>query len=90
MRQEPAIPGVSDPSPSGHGNTSSHQHINQRPPGSDPIRPPRATQSATRLLPGDADLAEVTAAWPDLPGPIRAGILAMVRAAAPGEGSGES
>jgi hypothetical protein len=27
------------------------------------------------------DLAEVTAAWPDLPEPIRAGILAMIRSA---------
>jgi hypothetical protein len=28
----------------------------------------------------DPDLAAVMAAWPDLPEPIRAGILAMVRA----------
>jgi hypothetical protein len=32
------------------------------------------------------DLAAVVAAWPDLPEPIRSGILAMVRAAAPGKG----
>jgi hypothetical protein len=28
-----------------------------------------------------SDLAEVMAAWPDLPEPIRAGILAMIRSA---------
>jgi hypothetical protein len=27
------------------------------------------------------ELAEIVAAWPDLPGAIRAGILAMVKAA---------
>jgi len=27
------------------------------------------------------DLVEVVAAWPDLPEPIRAGILAMIRSA---------
>jgi len=32
----------------------------------------------------DHDLAAIVAAWPTLPEPIRAGILAMVRAAVPG------
>jgi hypothetical protein len=42
-----------------------------------------ATQTATRLLPDlPTDLARVIDAWPTLPEPIRAGILAMVRAAA--------
>ena len=31
--------------------------------------------------PNDPDLAAMIAAWPDLPGPVRAGINAMVRAA---------
>jgi len=34
------------------------------------------------------DLAAVIDAWPALPEPIRAGILAMVRAAAPGDRGG--
>ena len=33
------------------------------------------------------DLAEVVTAWPDLAGPIRAGILAMIRSAS-GKGHG--
>jgi hypothetical protein len=31
----------------------------------------------------DPDLDALTRAWPDLPGPVRAGILAMVKAAKP-------
>ncbi|MGO8702202.1 MAG: hypothetical protein ACLQVA_00175 [Candidatus Brocadiia bacterium] len=31
-------------------------------------------------LPKDADLRSVADAWPDLPAPIKAGIVAMVRA----------
>jgi hypothetical protein len=47
----------------------------------DPIRPPTATQNATHLLPDDPGLAAVVDAWPDLPEAIKAGIVAMVRAA---------
>ena len=43
-------------------------------------RPPRATESATRAVFDDPDLATVVAAWPDLPDTVRAGILAMVSA----------
>jgi hypothetical protein len=32
-------------------------------------------------VPADADLGAVVEAWPNLPEPIRAGILAMVKAA---------
>jgi hypothetical protein len=39
-------------------------------------------------LPPDLDLAEVMAAWPDLPSSIRAGVLAMVRSAV-GKGRGD-
>jgi len=33
------------------------------------------------MAPTDPDLAAIVTAWPTLPEPIRAGILAMVRAA---------
>jgi hypothetical protein len=38
--------------------------------------------------PDAPDLAAVVAAWPTLPEAIRAGILALVKAASPGEGGG--
>jgi len=51
----------------------------------DPRRPPRATRGATRdCIVDDPDLAAVVAAWPELPEAIRAGILAMVKAASLG------
>ena len=51
----------------------------------DPIRPSSATHNANRdcvvaETEGDPDLAATVAAWPNLPGAIRAGILAMVKA----------
>ena len=56
----------------------------QKPSPSDTFRLLTATASAT-APPG---LAEVVAAWPDLPEAIRAGILAMIRSAsAKGGGS---
>ena len=39
------------------------------------------THSATPNLPTDPELAAVVAAWPDLPPAIRAGVLALVKAA---------
>jgi hypothetical protein len=36
------------------------------------------------MLPGDPDLRAVVDAWPTLPEPVRAGILAMVRASGGG------
>jgi hypothetical protein len=45
---------------------------------------PRSRPDTVPLAP---DLAAVVSAWPTLPEPIRAGILAMVRAAS-GEGGG--
>jgi hypothetical protein len=45
-------------------------------------RPTGATKSATSPVPDDRDLAVVLAAWPELPEAIRAGIAAMVKAAA--------
>lgn len=47
------------------------------PAGSDPRTAP-ATHPPT---PADPDLAAVIAAWPDLPPAVRAGVVAMVRAA---------
>ncbi len=47
------------------------------------VRPLRATRVATPLLPDDPDLAAVVVAWPDLPDALRAGILAIIKAAAP-------
>jgi hypothetical protein len=43
-------------------------------------RPAGATESATRAVFDDYDLATVVAAWPDLPDTVRARILAMVSA----------
>jgi hypothetical protein len=46
------------------------------------IRTPTATKSATTYPEvADPDLAAVVAAWPTLPEAIRAGIVAMVKAA---------
>jgi hypothetical protein len=45
---------------------------------------PLAPQLAPRqeiALRADPDLARVAAAWPDLPGPIKAAVLALVQAA---------
>ena len=42
---------------------------------------PTTPQTATHLLPEDADLAAVIEAWDRLPEAIKAGILAMVKAA---------
>jgi hypothetical protein len=36
---------------------------------------------ATQTRPADPDLAALVVAWPNLPEPIKAGILAMIRAA---------
>jgi len=64
-----------------HPTPSSRQDTTE----SDPIRPLTATQNATRLLPeDDPGLAAVVDAWPELPGAIKAGIVAMVRVAGKG------
>ena len=86
-------PGTSRTSPSSPDDTShlrqTHQGRSSRPnptlPG--PSRSPRATRGATRVCvvapaPEDnPDLAAVVEAWPDLPEALKAGILAMVKAA---------
>jgi len=70
--------------PTSSGNRSilsSRQHPYQ----SDSIRPLTADQKADRLCPphvtNDPDLAAVAEAWPELPEAIKAGIVAMVKAA---------
>jgi hypothetical protein len=58
--------------------TLSYQDVTQT--GS--IRHPTATENApSNCVVPDSDLAAVVAAWPELPEAIRAGTLAMVRAA---------
>jgi hypothetical protein len=53
------------------------------------VRTPAATGSATELLPdllpADPAFREVVAAWDRLPEAVRAGIVAMVKAAASGK-----
>jgi hypothetical protein len=44
-------------------------------------RPPVTTQITTRMPPDDPDLAAVIDSWDRLPEAIRAGIVAMVKAA---------
>ncbi len=61
--------------------TASPQRSSQSATESDMTRPQRATQGTTRLLPDNPDLAAVVAAWPSLPEAIKAGIVAMVKAA---------
>src|SRR5271157_3381954 len=67
--------------PKGLRRAESPQRSSQGATESDTTRPSRATRGATRPLPDDPDLAAMVAAWPELPEAIRAGLLAMVRAA---------
>jgi len=68
-------------SSSGHPSPSSRQYPNE----SGSIRPLTATQSATHpcqpAVTTDPDLAAVVDAWPELPEAIKAGIVAIVKAA---------
>jgi hypothetical protein len=68
---------VSAPSTQEHSNPASRQEPTQ----SAPKRPLRATVGATGALPADPDLATVIDAWNRLPEAVRAGIVAMVKAA---------
>jgi hypothetical protein len=43
----------------------------------------KASVAVSPPMPADADLSLIVEVWPALPGPIRAGILAMVKAAKP-------
>jgi hypothetical protein len=59
------------------------QHHDARPPAD----PPPPTMP---LIPADPDLAAVVRAWPDLPPAIRAGMVAIVRAADAGKGAADA
>ena len=78
-RKNPSGPEIYRARVKSPSNPSSRQYPNE----SGSIRPLTATQNATRLLPDDPGLAAVVGAWPDLPEALRAGILAMVKAALP-------
>ncbi len=52
--------------------------------GSEPPSPaPAPTPPTVPATPADPELAAVVRAWPDLPSAIRAGVLALVKAASP-------
>ena len=80
-RPKPVIPGTCVPSPPEHANPSSRTDAHR----SVSVRTPTATGTATGLLPEmlpvDPDLASVVDAWDRLPEVVRAGIVAMVKAA---------
>lgn len=69
-------------SPLGLRQPHSDRGSRTEPIQNDSPRLPRATRGATRdrVVP-DPDLAAIVAAWPELPEALRAGILAMVKAA---------
>ena len=80
-RPKPVISGTCVPSPPDLANPSSRTDANR----SVSVRPPTATGTATELLPGllpaDPGLKTVVDAWDRLPEAVRAGIVAMVKAA---------
>ena len=76
--ESPCFPRSSPPSTQEHSTLS----VRQEETGSDCDRPQTATENATRLLPRDPALAAVNEAWDRLPEALRAGIAAMVKAAA--------
>jgi hypothetical protein len=58
--------------------------MRQHPPVPEPVRTLRATRGSTgESGEVDADLTAVVDAWPELPEAIKAGIVAMIRAARP-------
>jgi hypothetical protein len=78
---------------SGFLSSSAQEHstlaLRQEPTDNDDLgseRPPRATAGATDGLPNDPDLTLINEAWHTLPEALRAGILAMVKAATPKQG----
>ena len=84
-RPDPKKPRVKPTSSGDSSITSSRQHANES--GSN--RPPTASENASvenayalNSNADDPDLTTVVEAWPDLPEAIKAGILAMVKAAA--------
>jgi hypothetical protein len=93
-RTNPSI-SAKTPSFTGRNASSSTAHsissLRQDTTETDSIRPPTATQNATRPcqphVTEDPSLAAVVDAWPELPEALKAGMVAMVKAAS---GSGEA
>jgi hypothetical protein len=69
------------PDGSGVATNADRRHLRQGATTNGNTRPGCATESATSSLNDDPDLAVVVAAWPELPVAVRAGIVAMVKAA---------
>jgi hypothetical protein len=69
------------PDGSGVATNADRRHLRQGATTNGGTRPGCATESATRFMAEYPDLAVVSAAWPDLPEAVRAGIVAMVKAA---------
>jgi hypothetical protein len=70
--------------PRAHKGVASHENrpvLRQGATIDDRPRPTSATESATGLSPEDLDLAIVVGAWSDVPEPVRARIVAMVKGA---------
>jgi hypothetical protein len=76
--QKPCFPGVFAPSKVEGLNPPSHQDAS----ASIPKHPLRATGALPDARPVDPDLALINAAWDRLPAAVKAGIVAMVQAAA--------
>jgi hypothetical protein len=74
-RQEPSFPRVIASSTPEHSTPPARQE----PTDNETIRPLRATECATGLLPSDPDLALVNEAWPKLPDAVKSTILMLVK-----------
>jgi hypothetical protein len=72
--------------PKGLGQSGIRSQVRQPATVNAPIRPLTATENATGLRPTDPGLATVIGAWDELPEALRAGIVAMVKAASKGDG----
>jgi hypothetical protein len=81
-RQNPSKTGIAK----GLGQSGKPSQVRQQAAVSAPIRPLTATENATSVLPADTGLATVIDDWDRLPEAVRAGIVAMVKAAAKGSG----
>jgi hypothetical protein len=79
--QTPSLTVVSVPSPAGHSRHSSRKDTHRDAPNSTPTATQNATRELPEALPADPDLTAVIAAWDRLPAAVKAGIVAMVKAA---------
>ncbi|MDX2133031.1 MAG: hypothetical protein SFY69_13360 [Planctomycetota bacterium] len=81
----PRKPGVSTSTGADSGARNDDPAL-PTPPGTCSDAPASPHPDPEPDAPTDPDLHAVVAAWPDLPPAIRAGVLALVRAAVPGGG----